>query len=142
MHHKTHQPVHVTLRPSRIGAAVAAVLHALAVLAALDAPNPWLAALLLLIVLASAAATARKARPCARADAARSIERDGAGRWWVETCAGERVEVALGGTPLVSRLVIAVSLTAGPRRWHLALFPDSAEPDPLRRLRAVLRTAP
>ena len=55
MHHKTHQSVRVTLRPSRIGAALAIVVHALATLAALDAPDPWLSAGLLLLVLASAA---------------------------------------------------------------------------------------
>jgi hypothetical protein len=141
MHHKTHQSVRVTLRPSRIGAAIAIVLHALAVLAALDAPDPWLSAGLLLLVLASAAATTRGLRQCARADGARAFERDGAGRWWLETCAGERIEVELAGTPLVSQLLVAVSLSAGKRRWDLALFADSAEPDPLRRLRAVLRTA-
>jgi hypothetical protein len=64
-----------------------------------------------------------------------------AGRWWLETCAGERLEVALVGTPLVSQPLVAVSLSTGKRRWDLALFADSAEPDPLRRLRAVLRTA-
>ena len=142
MHHKTHQSVHVALRPSRIGGTIAIVLHALAVFAALDAPEPWLGAALLLFVVASAIATARAWRGCAQDDGARAIERDGAGRWWVETCAGKRVEVALGGTPLVSRWLVAVSLIAGPRRWHLALFPDSADADSLRRLRAVLRASP
>jgi hypothetical protein len=141
MHHKTHQSVRVTLRPSRIGAALAIVVHALAALAALDAPDPWLAALLLLVVAASAAATTRGLRQCARADGARAIERDGAGRWWLETCAGERLEVALEGVPLVTPPLVAVSLRAAGRRWHLALFPDSAGTHELRRLRAVLRTA-
>ena len=140
MHHKTHQSVYVTLRPSRIGGAIAIVLHALAVIAALDAPDGWLAAGLLASVLASAVVTARNWRGCAKADGVRAIERDGAGRWWLETCAGERVEVVLAGTPLVGQLLVAVPFSAGARRWHLALFPDSAESGPLRRLRAVLRT--
>ena len=142
MHHRPRQSLFVLLRPSRIGAAVALVLHALAVLAALDAPDPWLSAALLVGVLASALATMRRWRHCARADAARVIERDAAGRWWLETCAGARTEVVLAATPLVSQLLIAVSLSAGARRWHLTLFPDSASPHALRRLRAVLRTAP
>ena len=141
MHHRAHQPLRVVLRPSRIGAAIAIVVHALATLAALDAPDPWLSAGLLLLVLASAGVTARNGRGCTRPDAVRAIDRDGAGRWWLETCAGERLEVELAGTPLVSQLLVAVSLSAGKRRWDLALFADSAEPDPLRRLRAVLRTA-
>ncbi len=141
MHHKTHQSVRITLRPSRIGSALAIVLHALATLAALDAPEPWLAALLLLVVLASAVATTRGLRQCAQPEGARAIERDGAGRWWLETCAGERLEVALEGMPLVTPPLVAVSLRAAGRRWHLALFPDSAEIHELRRLRAVLRTA-
>ncbi len=141
MHHRSHQSLHVALRSSRIGAAVALVLHSLAVLAALDAPHPWLSVALLLVVLASAAATLRNRRGCPNNNGLRAIERDGAGRWWLTGCAGERIEVALAGTPLVSQLLVAVSLRAGARRWHLVLFPDSAEAYPLRRLRAVLRTA-
>jgi hypothetical protein len=140
MHHRIRQSVFVTLRPSRLGAAFAIVIHALATLAALDAPGPWLTALLLLVVLASAAATTRRWRQCARADGARAIERDGAGRWWVETCVGERVEAALAAPPVVTRPLVALSLRAGGSRWDLVLLPDSADADALRRLRAVLRT--
>jgi hypothetical protein len=140
VHHKTHQPVFVTLRPSRIGGTIAIVLHALAVLAALDAPEPWLAAALLLVVLASAVATARAWRGCARQDAVHAIERDGAGRWWVETGAGERVEAALAAPPVVTRSLVALSFRVDERRWDLALLPDSAAPDDLRRLRVALRT--
>jgi len=138
VHHKTHQPVFVTLRPSRIGAAVAIVVHALATLAALDAPGPWLAGGLLGLVLLSAWHSARHWRG-GGAKGVRAVGRDGAGSWWLETGAGERVEVTLGGTPLVSRILIGVSLSAGARRWHLALLPDATEPDSLRRLRAALR---
>ncbi len=49
-----------------------------------------------------------------------------------------RFEVALEGVPLVTPPLVAVSLRAAGRRWHLALFPDSAEIHELRRLRAVL----
>jgi hypothetical protein len=142
MHHKTHQSVRVTLRPSRIGAAIAIVLHALAVLAALDAPDPWLSAGLLLLVLASALATTRGWQGRGRGDAVCAIERDAAGRWWVETCAGERVEASLAAPSRVSGPVVALSFRADGRRWDLGLLPDSAEPDRLRRLRTLLRTDP
>jgi len=142
MHPKAHRPLRVVLRSSRIGCAIAIALHALAVLAALDAPDPWLSAGLLLLVLASAGVTARNWRRCTRADAVRAIERDGAGRWWVETGAGERLEVVLASLPVISRPLVALSFRTDGRRWDLALLPDSAEPDQLRRLRAVLRTSP
>ena len=142
MHQKTHPPLRVDLRPSRMGAGVAIVLHALAVIAALDAPGPWLAGVLLAVVLASAAVTMRRWRPGGGSEAIRAIERDGTGRWWVETGAGERLEAALGAPPVVSRPVVALSFRAGDRRWDVALLPDSAGPDQLRRLRAALRTGP
>lgn len=138
MHTKAHQPLCVVLEPSRMGAAIAVVLHGLAIVAALDAPGPWLAGGLLGLVLLSAWHSARHWRG-GGAKGVRAIGRDGAGSWWLETGVGERLEVTLGGTPLVSRILIALSLSAGVRRWHLALLPDAAEPDSLRRLRAALR---
>lgn len=137
---KTHQSLRVVLRPSRIGAIVAVVLHALAIVAALDAPDPWLSAGLLAVVLASARVTWRNARGCAGPAGVRVIERDGAGRWWLETCAGDRLEGRIGAPPLVSRPLVAVSFRGDGRRWDLALLPDSADPGALRRLRTVLRT--
>jgi len=142
VHHRSHQSLYIALRSSRIGCAIAIALHALAVLAALDAPDRWLSAGLLLLVLLSAWATLRRWRGCGRPEAVRTIERDGAGRWWIETCAGERLEVVLASLPVISRLLVALSFRTDGRRWDLALLPDSAEPDQLRRLRAVLRTSP
>jgi len=140
MHPKAHRPLRVVPRPSRIGAVVAVALHALAVPAALNAPDPWLSAGLLALVAVSAWATRRSWRGCAGAVGVRAFERDSSGRWWLEPCGGERLQVSVAGQPIVSRGFLVLSFGAEARRWEVALLPDSAEPEALRRLRAALRT--
>ena len=92
------------------------------------------------LVLLSARSSARHWRG-GGANGVHAVGRDGAGNWWLETCAGERVAVSLAGATLVTRPLVALSFRADDRRSDVALLADSAAPDELRRLRAALRTA-
>lgn len=139
MHPKSRAPLHVALRPSRLGAAAAAALHLAAAVAALDAPVPWLAAGLLAVVALSARAAVRAWLRRTGRGAVRAFSRDGAGRWWVEA-GGDPVPAELAAPPVVTGPLVALSLRSGGARWDLVLLPDSADPDALRRLRAALRT--
>jgi hypothetical protein len=136
---KSHAPLYVVLRPSRLGATAAGVLHLLAALAALNAPSAWLAAGLLAVVAFSAWSAARGWLRRAGPRSVRAFARDGAGRWWIEAGA-DPVEAELAAPPVVTGPLVALALRAGRVRWDLALLPDSADPEALRRLRAVLRT--
>jgi hypothetical protein len=139
VHTKAHAPLYVALRPSRLGAIAAGVVHVLAAVAALDAPSPWLAAGLLVVVALSAWSATRGWLRRAGSRTVRAFARDGAGRWWVEAGA-DPVEAELAAPPVVTGPLVALALRAGGACWNLVLLPDSADPDALRRLRAVLRT--
>jgi hypothetical protein len=140
MHRQSHTPLHLAPRPSRRLVVAVGVLHGLAATVAFSAPSPLLGAGALVLVAVSGWAVVRQWRHCARSDAAATLERDGAGRWWLETCAGERIEVGFAAPPVVSRPLVVLYLAAGRRRWNLVLAPDSVAPDALRRLRVALRT--
>jgi hypothetical protein len=141
MHTRRHPLLHLSPRPSRILAAAVGLLHGLAAATALLAPNAILAVGVLALVAASGWVAVRRLRHCGTPHAVRAIERDGAGRWWLETCAGERVEVVPGAPPVVTLALVVLYLTAGTRRWQVPLLPDSESPERLRRLRVILRTA-
>ncbi len=141
MHPRRHPPLHLAPRPSRILALAAGLLHAFAAAVALAAPNAILAAGVLALVAASGWAAVRRLRRCGTPYMVRTIERDGAGRWWLETCGGERVAVAPGAPPVVTGRLVVLYLATGARRWQIPLLSDSESPERLRRLRAILRTA-
>jgi hypothetical protein len=141
MHPKAHPPLYLAPRPSRLLAGAVALLHVLAAATALSAPNALLAAGVLALVAASAWRSARRLRRCGTPDSVRAIERDGARRWWLETCVGERLEVAPGAPPVVTAPLVVLDFRAGARRWRVPLLPDSESPERLRRLRVLLRTA-
>jgi hypothetical protein len=74
--------------------------------------------------------------------ALRMLERDGYGRWWLSLRGGDRIEACIVGAPFVTATLTVIDLADGEGRRHrFALFPDSAEPHALRRLRLALRTA-
>jgi len=141
MHPKRQPPLYLAPRPSRILAVAVGVLHVLAAGSVLSAPSALLAAGVLALVAASGWAAVRRLSRCGTPYMVRTIERDGAGRWWLETCAGERVAVAPGAPPVVTGPLVVLYLTAGTRRWQVPLLPDSESPERLRRLRVILRTA-
>lgn len=141
MHPRRHPPLYLAPRPSRILAVALGLLHALAAAVALSAPNAILALGVLALVAASGWVAARRLRHCGTPRAARTIERDGAGRWWLETCAGERVEVVHDAPPVITAPLVVLYLAAGAHRYAIPLLPDSESPERLRRLRVILRTA-
>ena len=141
MRPKAHPPLYLAPRPSRLLAGAVALLHILAAATALSAPNTLLAAGVLALVAASAWSSARRLRRCGTPDSVRAIERDGAGRWRLETCAGERVEVVPDAPPVVTAPLVVLCFRANARRWRVSLLRDSESPERLRRLRVLLRTA-
>jgi hypothetical protein len=84
----------------------------------------------------------RSARAATGKRGLRAIERDGAGRWWLVPAEGRRVAARLEAAPFVTGPLIVLRFASGGRRQVLALWPDSAEPQALRRLRVALRIAP
>ncbi len=141
MHPKRQPPLYLAPRPSRILAAAVSLLHILAAATALSAPNAIWGAGVLVLVAASGWAASRRLRHCGSSAAVRAIERDGVGRWWLETCAGKRVEVVHDAPPVVTPPLVVLYLAAGTRRWQVPLLCDSESPERLRRLRVILRTA-
>ena len=85
----------------------------------------------------------RAARSLAGPGAAvRLLECDGHGQWWLSLRGGDRIEAGIVEAPFVTATLIVIDLADGEGRRHrFALFPDSAEPQALRRLRLALRTA-
>ena len=140
--HRAQAPVVVVPRRSLLLDGFAGTLLVAVLAVAVGAPSAryTVIALLLGAVLVREWQAARSlAGPRA---AVRMLERDGHGRWRLSLRSGERIEARLAGEPFVTATLIVIDLVDGEGRRHrFALFPDSANPQALRRLRLALRTA-
>ena len=123
-------PLTLDLRVSRLALGVQSLAHALA------ASGLWLsAATLPLCLLGSAALGLSLARQVRRARPPEALSLDKAALRI--GAAGEWLEARLEGA-YVSSLLVVLRLDAGGRRRHVVLWPDSADAEGLRRLRAWL----
>jgi hypothetical protein len=134
--------VAVVPRRSRLLDGFAGALLVAVLAVAFTAPSASFAGLALLLGVALVREwRAARAQTGPRA-AVQRLERDGQGRWWLTLRSGARSVARLRGEPFVTTALIVIDLADGEGRCHrLALFPDSAEPQMLRRLRLALRTA-
>ena len=139
-HLRQRLPLSVALRPSRLLDGAMAGLLAAVLAVALAAPSVAHAGAAGVVALV-ALAQWRSARAATGLRGLRAIERDGAGRWWLVQADRRRVAARLEAAPLVTRPLIVLRFASGGRRRVLALWPDSAERQALRRLRVALRTA-
>lgn len=127
-------PLELTLRPSRVYAAVLVLAHGLALLGVWLAAMPaWAKAL---AVLALAVGGFYLWREHARSPRGLRVSLSGQ----VELLDDEWREVQIKGQPVVLRWLVSLPLAReSGKTLRLSIWPDSAEPDLLRKLRAWLR---
>lgn len=134
--------VRVTLKRSRLLAAVLIVVHGAAAVALVPLAMPgWAKAALALFVAASLWRAIRRHAWLTSGASLTSIELREPGWAMVETRAGEREKARILGTTYVSPLLCVVNLRVAGRLFarHAVMVPDNVDADSFRRLRVVLR---
>ncbi len=127
-------PLELSLRPSRVHAAALALAHGLALLGAWLAAAPvWVRAGMAAALLASAAWSWRG---ISRSPRGLRVSQSGQ----IELLDGEWRAAQIRGRPVVLPWLVSVALAVeGGGVRKIALLPDSAEPEGLRKLRVWLK---